>query len=362
MRRSSSRNNTLTLAVAGAGKTTTIIRECQLAPQDMRILVLTYTTTNQEELRQRLHLASPAATVEVMGWFSFLIVHCSKPYLPLLFDNQRIESFNFKSEPSLYAKDASRYFDSSGGVYRQHLAELACKIITEPSSGALDRLSKIYDRIYIDEVQDLGGYDLEIIDKLMKSPIELHMVGDVRQALLATNPRERKHKKYRNSGLLDFYRIYERKGTLTINHLFESHRYNQRIADFADTIFPDTLGLPKTTSLSRHSDPHEGVFALPQEHISRYVKTFKPELYLRSKSNLAKGIDLPFMNYGVSKGLTVDRVIIHPTKPIIEFIQKGTPLKELSAAGFYIAATRARHSVAIILDNPHGSSLQIWEP
>lgn len=45
-------NNHLTLAVAGSRKTQGIVDACAAADINERILVLTYTTANQEELKR----------------------------------------------------------------------------------------------------------------------------------------------------------------------------------------------------------------------------------------------------------------------------------------------------------------------
>jgi DNA helicase II / ATP-dependent DNA helicase PcrA len=51
--------NRLTLAVAGGRKTQSIIDHCANAPAGRRILVLTYTRINQQELRARLSKVRP---------------------------------------------------------------------------------------------------------------------------------------------------------------------------------------------------------------------------------------------------------------------------------------------------------------
>ncbi len=58
------------------------------------------------------------------------------------------------------------------------------------------------------------------------------------------------------------------------------------------------------------------------------------------------------MNFGVSKGSDFDHVLIFPTKPMREFLQGGGPpkLKNLTKARLYVAVTRARHSVAYVVD------------
>ncbi|MNH34608.1 hypothetical protein D3C79_952130 [compost metagenome] len=68
------------------------------------------------------------------------------------------------------------------------------------------------------------------------------------------------------------------------------------------------------------------------------------------------------MNFKVSKGATFERVLVVPTGPITAFIQKGACLEATSAAAFYVAATRAKQSLAIVIDKPGKSTLPVWEP
>ena len=57
------------------------------------------------------------------------------------------------------------------------------------------------------------------------------------------------------------------------------------------------------------------------------------------------------MNFGESKGLSFDRVLIYPTKPFIDwFINNESDLVETSRSKLYVAITRARYSVAIVLN------------
>ena len=61
----------------------------------------------------------------------------------------------------------------------------------------------------------------------------------------------------------------------------------------------------------------------------------------------------PEMNYGESKGSTFDRVLIYPTEDIVDYLRTGN-LEYIQAfhtrAKLYVAVTRARYSVAFVLD------------
>jgi DNA helicase II / ATP-dependent DNA helicase PcrA len=70
------------------------------------------------------------------------------------------------------------------------------------------------------------------------------------------------------------------------------------------------------------------------------------------------------MNFGETKGLTFDRVLIFPHGLGKKWLGSGD-LKhvEKSLAKMYVGVTRARHSVAFVFDAPAGiHTLQTYVP
>ena len=102
---------------------------------------------------------------------------------------------------------------------------------------------------------------------------------------------------------------------------------------------------------------HDGVYLVH----SKYVERYRPQC-LRSTIASGKEFALDFMNFKVSKGATFERGLIMPTAPIKAFIQKQILLESTPAAAFYVAVTRAKQSLAIILDKPGHSKLPVWVP
>jgi len=354
--------NRLTLAVAGGRKTQGVVDECAAAPAGHRILVLTYTVANQHEIRTRLATRAPIqAQVHVQGWFSFLLGHWIRPYLPRQFPNRRLSGLNFDGDPGIYATGVCRFLDEGGRAYKLHLAQLA--IMTSSASGGavLDRLLRMYDEIYVDEVQDLNGYDLEILLTLLSLPIDLVMVGDVRQALLLTNPRERKNSQYKGIQVKKWFDERAAAGLLDITQAATTWRSNQIIADFADSIFDDSWGFEKTTSINNGVTGHDGVFVVRPEHVDAYMPLFQP-LCLRHNANSARSLGLPFMNFGIAKGRTCERVLIAPTGVISDFLRLGKQLEDLAACSLYVAVTRARASVAFVSDVADTIDFPEWTP
>jgi DNA helicase II / ATP-dependent DNA helicase PcrA len=233
--------NRLTLAVAGGRKTQSIVDACLAAPQGRKILVLTYTQNNQRELTSRLAKYRPlAANVEVQGWFSFLLGHWVRPYLPMKWPGRRLRGFSFEGDPGRFATGEGRFLDGDGRAYKRHLAQLALDTHHASSGGVLNRLSRIYDEIHIDEVQDLNGYDLEVLAELMASRIDLNLVGDIRQALILSNVQDPKNSQYKGIKIKAWFELQKKRGKLTIAHQATTWRSNQVIADFADRIFDDS--------------------------------------------------------------------------------------------------------------------------
>jgi DNA helicase-2/ATP-dependent DNA helicase PcrA len=351
----------LTLAVAGGRKTQSIIDECCAAASGERILILTYTQANQHELIDRLSRTGPqACSVAVQGWFSFLLSHWIRPYLPLHFANRRLRGLNFEGDPGTYVTGERRFLDDGCRAYRRHLAHLAFDVNAAADGAPLDRLRRLYDVVYIDEVQDLNGWDLEILDALMGSPIALRMVGDVRQAIFFTNARDPKNSQYKGAKVVDWFRKHEKAGRIRINHASTTWRSNQVIADLADSVIDPSWGFPPTTSEAANvSTSHVGVLQVRVADAEAYERAFGP-LCLRSKVTFGNQCALPYVNIGQAKGMEAIHVLIWPTRPMIQCLRGGARLAPLSASELYVAITRARASVAFITDEDAG--LTTWGP
>lgn len=342
--------NRVILAVAGGRKTQSIVDDCKSCPEGRRILVLGYTTASQDELTARIQAAGVhGRRVEVMGWFAFLLQHLIRPYLPLLYEGRRLTGLNFDGDPGRYATGAERFLDNDNRAYKLHLAKLAHDVMMVNQAGAIDRLEHIYDEVYIDEVQDLGGWDLEVVEALLRSRLKVTMVGDMRQALLSTNIRDPKNARYRKEKIFEWFQVMEKKKLLEITQKPTTYRSNQVIATLSDAIFDPALGYARTVSASTDLHAHTGLFTVREADAIEYAQRYGA-LCLRHSRAVAKHLDLPFLTFGMAKGRTVDHVLIFPTAKALEFLKGGARLEGLAACALYIGVTRAKHSVAFITD------------
>jgi len=355
--------NELTIAVAGARKTQGVVDTCAAAAEDHRILVLAFTQASQSELDRRIHEAAPLTSrVEVLGWYAFLLRHFIRPYLPLLFPGRALAGFNYEGDPGQYASGAERHFDSQGRAYQRYLASLAHKVHEASQGSVVDRLEHIYTDVYIDEAQDIGGWSLEILDVLFKSKLNVHLVGDIRQALLSTDPRDRKNSGFKFDKVLAWYREREDQNILTINEVSTTHRSNQVIATLSDEVFDPQLAYSPTVSASSETDPHVGLWRVAPEHVLAYVEAYAP-LSLHWRSDLGADLGVSFTTFGMAKGRTVGHVLILPTAKMRTFLSSGSHLEGRPACALYVGITRAEHSVAFILEpQANAPRLSAWSP
>lgn len=87
---------------------------------------------------------------------------------------------------------------------------------------------------------------------------------------------------------------------------------------------------------------------IDEADIETYLQKFNA-IQLRENKRTAINAEYPYYNFGESKGLEFQRVLIYPTKPMWDWIvNKNSLLKEQSKARLYVAVTRARDSVVFV--------------
>lgn len=360
--------NSVTLAVAGARKTQSIVDACVKSDPSVRKLVITYTLSAQRDLEQRLRAScAPENIPEICGWYAFLMRYWIRPFLPLLYPGRHLKGLNFEGSPLtnsrgfVIAKGEHRFLDNDSRAYRRFLSKLAIDVATASEGAVTARLERMFDEIYIDEVQDLTGYDLDVLEQLINTKSTITMVGDLRQSVFSTNPQDSRNKKYRGLGKLEWFKEQEVQGRLQLKFSSCTWRCVSEIATFSDSLFPPELQFPETTSAQTATSEHQGVFAIALADVASYIERYRPVCLRQSVRTLApEGISAT--NFGVSKGLTHKRVLIFPTAPIIKFLTKGEALKDATACGLYVGITRAVYSVAFVLPDPKKSELKIWSP
>ena len=340
--------NKILIAAAGSGKTTTIVKLAISKPQE-KIAIITYTNNNFAEIQKKFYElnGSIPSNVTIITWFAFLLRECTRPYQNAIYSKriENIEFVNGRSAPYARKSDIEKYFLGHGSnIYTDKISEFS-HICNDKSIGlVIDRLERIYDTIFIDEVQDLAGWDLELIKLLFNSKIKILLVGDNRQVVYLTN-HSSKNSQYAGHNILVFFEELEKKGICKIYYRSKSFRCNQMICDLADSLYP---AMPNTTSLNKELSGHDGIFLVHEDKVGDYIKAYVPAVLRYDKRTTMCNGFAP-INFGNSKGLAFDRVLILPNGPINKFLETGDiGHVAKSVAKFYVAITRARFSVAFV--------------
>lgn len=345
--------HTATIGAAGSGKTQRLIDRALAAAADgKRVLITTYTIENRNQIERRVAEACGVvpANVDILTWYRFLINELCHPYqLAFLGQIGVVGSLFFESAPwQKFAKKTqpSYYLTKQGDVYKDRASALAL-VCNEASGGkVMERLASIYREIYIDEMQDLAGHDFDLLDLLLASPPNVHLVGDPRQALYFTDD-SNKNKKYKGAFFVAW--LEERAATVEIEWLNESHRCCQPILDWADALFE---GYEPTTSLHNEIQDGDGVHLLTRLELAGYLEMYGAEVMVLRRQKTNDTMGLQAVNVGVSKGATYERVVLFGSKPMVQVaLGKLSPdkMSPIERNRLYVAVTRARRSVVIVL-------------
>jgi DNA helicase-2/ATP-dependent DNA helicase PcrA len=347
--------NEIIIAAAGGGKTTRVVNRA-LADDSVRSALLTYTQNDVREIEKKMYAlnASIPPHIEIWSWFSFLLRELARPYQCALHD-RRIDGIHWVDGRSdRYAKhaDVARfYFSGKKLIYSDKLARFICECNQASAGAVIRRLEQRFDRIYIDEIQDMAGYDIDLIELMLRSKVKLTLVGDHRQATFRTN-NAAKNSAYAGIRIIDKLMQWHEADLGKLSYEQETYRFNQAIADLADAFFPQ---VPRTVSRNEATTGHDGVFAIESALLHDYMTRYRPQVLRLDKRTFCGGYEA--MNYGESKGLTFDRVLIFPHKKGNRWLLSGdfSHVSD-SAAKMYVGTTRARYSVAFIIDGEVGDA------
>jgi DNA helicase-2/ATP-dependent DNA helicase PcrA len=362
--------NKIIVAAAGSGKTTHLVCEA-LRVQDKNVLITTYTEANEAEIKRKFfeingHIPK---NIVVTTWFAFLITHGVKPFQGCLFDFP-VKGLSLSEGRSGFRRNTHQgkpvyygevdffekfYFDNKHRIYSDKLSKLVLRCNEKSNGNVIDRICRAFHHIFVDEVQDLAGYDLDVLVEFLKSSARVLLVGDPRQVTYQTH-HEARHKQYKNGRLIEFLqekipkRLIVEIDTTTLR---KSHRNSVAICEFSSKLYPRMEPSTACTCSKCRGEAvaGAGLFIVKPSDYVRYLETYEP-MQLRYDVD-SVGIDkrFPVMNFGQSKGSGFDRVVILPTRDMLEWVRShDQKLSDQTRAKFYVALTRARHSVAIVAD------------
>lgn len=368
--------NKVEFAAAGYGKTYSICKNARetINNKNKHILLISYTNEGVRSLENEYRKQNQGVLDErviIKSWYSFLLSEFIKPYQCLLqlklkyykeeyaytVRENEIKSIAFYQEtlPPYFNQTHIQYYINSGSdIFPDRTSHLAY-ICNEHSGGkAISRMENIYSHVFIDELQDYAGWDLEIIKLLFTSTMQIKCVGDYKQATYRTN-NSTKNKQYRDEAIRNFFAELERRNLCSIAYANTTRRFNQEICDFINTIHSDKESTvrPDDSSIMEVVE-HKGVYLTDIRHLEHYCATYKP-IILRFRCDVAVSFphSCKMFNYGGSKGATYDRTVIIPVGTVLPFLTQQTNISaNQTRSKFYVACTRAKHSIVFAVDNP----------
>lgn len=374
-------SNDVIFAAAGNGKTYNICNEAIKLASETNKLILLVSYTNEgvhslEKEYRKQNFGVLDKNVIIKTWYSFLLSELIKPYQCLLkikkkqYKNEydfaipenHIKSIAFyqDEERPLWYKNVhiQYYLNSAQDIRKDSVSHLAVRCIEDSKDKAIERLEAIYSHIFFDELQDYAGWDLEIFLRLFSSEIQIRCVGDYKQATFRTN-NSPKYKQYRDERIKDFFLVQSNNGVCELSYSNTTRRFNQEICDFVNTIFND-----KESTICPYQDcmypqvEHTGVYMIDNQYIEQYCQLYNPTILRYDRNSKIKfNHSCQVFNYGNSKGATFERTIIVPVGTVLPFIKEQKNItSNQTRSKFFVACTRAKHSIVFAVDNPKTSS------
>ena len=344
-------NNKAKMSAAGSGKTWDICHEALevVTHTDKRALIVTYTNRGAESVKNEIRKQNENVLhpqVIIKTWYRFLLSDLIKPYQTGLTGKRinHIKTVDFSEQFGQInfnkAGTYSRYINAGRNVRSNQASELAV-LLNERSRGkSIARLEEIYSNIYFDEIQDMAGYDIELLRLLMKSSIGIVCCGDNKQATFKTHV-AKKNKNQTGKNIWEFFRRLEEDGLVQIERNLASRRFNWDICCFANAVYPQGEAI---TTIMEEVTGHGGVFLIEVSDVDLYQDYYTPQIL---RFDARTKINRPCVNFGICKGETFERVLIYPNGPLNNFILKGTALG--SPEKYYVGVTRPRYSIAFAM-------------
>lgn len=328
-------------AVAGSGKTTRLINELDLVK---RVLLITYTESNCEEIRRRVlvKFGYVPDNITVCTYFTFLNSFCYRPLLLMKMQTTGI-SFErpseYSSRQTLQCRD--RYVTKSGRIYHARIAKV---LDVRGCIPALQRrLERYYDKVCFDEVQDIGGHDFNLLMQIVQANVEVLLVGDFYQHTYSTSADGSV-----NKGLHDSYERFKdalRFAGLIVDttSLLRSHRCSASVCSF----IRDKIGV----DIHAHSERATQVAVIADLSLAAELHAAPGTVKLFYQEHLRYGCFS--QNWGDSKGRDhyQDVCVVLNTESWKRF--SANTLAEMASSSrnkLYVACSRARGDLYVMPD------------
>lgn len=337
-------NKRLIHAVAGSGKTTTLIGKIDPTKKN---LVITYTSENQNYLKRKLidRFGRIPEYTHVFGVFEFLYQFCMIPYL-----GKRLNGINFNYKQQ-FLGDKTTIDNSKRAIVNQLSKSLINGNIVYGGKSYkckfdyLKRMDKFFDFVYIDECQDFASDDFDWMISLSQLEAEVLLVGDYYQKTFQTSSRGNKgkgtHSTYEN------WKFAIEKAGFEIDEysLMKSYRCPKTICDYITRNF--NIKIEGIEELSEQGTIQE---IETQEEIESIMNDdgIMKLFYQKSQKYQCRS-----MNWGESKGTEYEKICVVLNQSTYKHYRANTlnQLAEQTKAKLYVACTRTKGDLYFVEEN-----------
>lgn len=327
----------LILAVAGAGKTTSIINKLN---ENDSFLIVTYTKNNYEDIKKEVikKFNGIPEKIKIYTYFSFLYNFCFKPFEKL--SQSKGIQYSVITEKRANSKQIEYYMNRySKKMFSARLSKLCNDFIIDK---VIKRIERYFNNFFIDEIQDFAGNDFDFIKKLINCNSNILYVGDFYQHTFNTSRDGNK-----NCNLFDDYDGYLKiflsntKNFIIDNKtLIKSRRCTKSVCDFVrNEIKIDIYSEKENISIIREIVDEEHIKEMMQNN--SIIKLF----YKNSKKYNGNT-----ENWGNSKGKTYENICVILNDKTYKLF-KDNNLSNLAPSTknkFYVACTRTKNNLFFI--------------
>ncbi|MDD2887305.1 MAG: AAA family ATPase [Aliarcobacter sp.] len=327
-------------AVAGAGKTTTIINKLSLEENS---LIITYTENNFKNLKKKVidKFGYLPENIKIYTYFNFLYSFCYRPFLT---NRLKSKGINFNQELPEYSKrvkdTTSLYYrDKTHRLYHKRIAKLLVK--TNLIENINNRLAKYFDNMFIDEIQDFGGHDFNLLNFLTQANININFVGDFFQHTFDTSKDGNVNQNLYND-LTTYIKRFDQMGLIIdTKSLGKSYRCSSTVCHFVK----EKLGV----NIESHNNNTTNISYLDEAiEIKEILENNSIIKLFYQNSNKYNCFS---MNWGKSKGLDHynDVCIVLNTTTLKKY--RDDTLLDLPASTrnkLYVACTRCRRNLYLV--------------
>jgi len=326
-------NKKLILAVAGSGKTYLLVNSLN---ETERFLLITYTISGTENLIREVieRFGYHPNNIKIYNYFSFLYSFCYKPFFK---DEIKDKGIYWKYPSSVYDNS---FLTKGNFLYHNRISKL---LLQKVDGEVRNRLTRYFDHLFIDEIQDFGGNDFDLIVALLKTSVNMVLVGDFYQHTFDTSKDKQKNKSLHHN-YNNYLSRFEKSGiVIDSSTLIKSRRCSKAVCDF----IKEKLGIDIESENNRITRCELIADQDEAEQIIRddsYMKLFLLKHYnYECKSD----------NWGACKGLTFDNVCVVLNADTLKlFSNPGLFLfkSAITQNKFYVACSRAKGNLVFVSD------------